>query len=112
MCLLELTVHWNLKPNASTEQIVDLPQVTTWPGPVSEPGGLISCGYLPGRLVGPLIALAQALTLPAISAPQRARSGAISKVIRARSTPRICRPSGNMPPQNAGNPPTWPPKIL
>ena len=30
-----------------------MPQVTIWPGPVSEPGGFISCGYLPGTLVGP-----------------------------------------------------------
>src|SRR5262252_10837809 len=88
MCLLEFVVHRNLKPNASTEQIVDLPHVTTCPGPVSEPGGFISCGYFPGRLVGPVSALAQAFTLPAISVPHRARSGAISKVICARSTPR------------------------
>src|SRR5215471_11304850 len=69
MCLLEFVVHWNLKPNASTEQIVDLPQVTICPGPVSEPGGFMSCGYFPGRLVGPVKALAQALTLPTISVP-------------------------------------------
>src|SRR6516162_8003532 len=37
-----------------------LPQVTSCPGPVSEPGGFISCGYFPGRLVGPVRALAQA----------------------------------------------------
>jgi hypothetical protein len=39
---------------------------------------LISCGYFPGGLVGPMIALAQALTLPTISTPQWPRSGAIS----------------------------------
>jgi hypothetical protein len=88
MCLLELVVHWNWKPKASTEQTVDLPHVTICPGPVSEPGGFISCGYFPGTLVGPVKALVQAFTLPAISVPQCARSGAISKVIRARSTPR------------------------
>src|SRR5690349_20132001 len=84
MCLLELVVHWNLKPNESTEQTVDLPQVTSCgPGPVSLPGAFISWGYLPGLLVGPVSALAQALTLPAISVPQCAWSGAISKLIRA-----------------------------
>jgi hypothetical protein len=72
MCLLELVVHWNLWPKASTEQTVDLPQVTTCPGPVSEPGGLISCGYFPRKLVGPVKAWAQALILPAISVPQGA----------------------------------------
>jgi hypothetical protein len=81
------------------------------PGPVSEPGGLISCGNFPGTLVGPVIALAQAFTLPAISVPQCERSGAISKVIRARSTPRTCRPSVNIPATSAGNPPTCPPKM-
>src|SRR5262245_43026777 len=69
MCLLELVVHSNLKPNASTEHTIDLPQVTSCPGPVSEPGGFISCGYFPGRLVGPVRALAHAFTLPAISTP-------------------------------------------
>jgi hypothetical protein len=69
MCLLELVVHWNLKPNASTEHTIDLPQVTSCPGPVSDPGGFMSCGYFPGRLVGPVRALAQAFTLPAISIP-------------------------------------------
>src|SRR5689334_11204953 len=111
MCLLELVVHWNLKPNASTEQIVDLPQVTICPGPVSEPGGFISCGYFPGTLVGPVSALAQAFTLPAISVPQFSRSGATSKAMRARSTPRTCRPSANNPATKDGNPPTWPPKM-
>src|SRR5262245_35153914 len=77
MCLLEFVVHWNLYPKASTEQIVDLPQVTSCPGPVSEPGGFMSCGYFPGGLVGPVRALAQAFTLPAISVPHWARSGAI-----------------------------------
>src|SRR6266516_5902742 len=47
MCLLEFVVQWNLKPNSSTEQIVDLPQVTSCPGPVSEPGAFMSCGYFP-----------------------------------------------------------------
>src|SRR5262249_18055364 len=37
----------------------------------------MSCGYFPGRLVGPVNAFAQAFTFPAISAPQCARSGAI-----------------------------------
>src|ERR1700751_1427256 len=69
MCLLELVVHWNLKPNASTEHTIDLPQVTSCPGPVSEPGGFMSCGYFPDRLVGPVRALAQAFTLSAISVP-------------------------------------------
>ena len=66
----------------------------------------MSCGYFPGRLVGPVNAFAHAFTFPAISAPQWARSGAISNVIRARSTPRSCRPSGNIAPHCAGNPPT------
>src|SRR5438270_459680 len=71
--------------------MVALPQVTSWgPGPVSLPGAFISCGYFPGELVGPLMALAQALTLPTISTPQCPRSGAISYVILARSTPRSC----------------------
>ena len=42
------------------------------------PGAFISCGCFPGGLVGPMIALAQALTLPTISTPQWPRSGAIS----------------------------------
>jgi hypothetical protein len=37
----------------------------------------MSCGYFPGRLVGPVKASAQAFTFPAISVPQWARSGAI-----------------------------------
>src|SRR6201996_6119943 len=79
MCLAEFSVYSNLKPCASTERIVDFPQVTSCgPGPVSLPGAFISCGYFPGGLVGPLIALAQALTLPMISTPQWPRSGAIS----------------------------------
>ena len=41
-----------------------MPQVAICPGPVSEPGGLISCGYFPGRLVGPVKAWATALTGP------------------------------------------------
>jgi hypothetical protein len=70
MCLAEFSVYSNLKPCASTERIVDFPQVTSCgPGPVSLPGAFISCGYFPGGLVGPLIALAQALTLPMISTP-------------------------------------------
>lgn len=44
MCLLESVVHWNLKPNASTEHTIDLPQVTSCPAPVSDPGGFIRCG--------------------------------------------------------------------
>src|SRR5467141_3696083 len=68
MCLAEFSVYSNLKPCASTDRIVDLPQVTSCgPGPVSLPGAFISCGYFPGGLVGPMIALAQALTLPTIS---------------------------------------------
>src|SRR6516162_5465310 len=55
MCLAEFSVYSNLKPCASTERIVDLPQVTSCgPGPVSLPGALISCGYFPGGLVGPM----------------------------------------------------------
>src|SRR5262249_62151539 len=83
----------NLNPNASTEQVVDLPQVTSCPGPVSEPGAFMSCGYVPGGLVGPVKALAQAFTLPAISVAHWARSDAISKVIPALSTPPSCLPS-------------------
>src|SRR5882724_3112394 len=72
MCLAEFSVYSNLKPCASTDTIVDLPQVTSCgPGPVSLPGAFISCGYFPGGLVGPMIALAQALSLPTISTPQR-----------------------------------------
>src|SRR5215831_18302390 len=112
MCLLELIVHWNLKPNASTEQIVDLPQVTSCPGPVSEPGAFMSCGYFPGGLVGPVKALAQAFTLPAISVPHWARSDAISKVIRALHAPELpafgeqrsddSRESSDLAAENAG----------
>jgi len=65
MCLAEFSVYSNLKPCPSTDRIVDLPQVTSCgPGPVSLPGAFISCGYFPCGLVGPMIALAQALTLP------------------------------------------------
>src|SRR5271167_2644756 len=65
MCLAEFSVYSNLKPCASTDRIVDFPQVTSCgPGPVSLPGAFISCGYFPGGLVGPLMALAQALILP------------------------------------------------
>ena len=79
MCLAEFSVYSNLKPCASTDRIVDSPQVTSCgPGPVSLPGAFISCGYFPGGLVGPMIALAQALTLPTISTPHWPRSGAIS----------------------------------
>src|SRR3990172_8323341 len=47
------------------------PHVTSCaPAPVSQPGAFISCGYFPGRLVGPVSAFAQALTFPAISTPQ------------------------------------------
>src|ERR1700693_5744839 len=104
MCLAEFAVISNLKPNASTERSVDLPQVTSCgPGPVSLPGEFIVCGYLPGLLVGPVSAFAQAFTLPAISTPQWARSGAISKAIRARSTPRTCLPSAKYSATWAGN---------
>src|SRR5437764_8020154 len=90
MCLAEFSVYSNLKPYASTDRIVDFPQVTSCgPGPVSLPGAFISRGYWPGMLVGPSSAFAQALTLPAISTPQCACSGAISKLIFARSTPRL-----------------------
>src|SRR5215510_6890860 len=112
MCLLEFVVHWNLKPNASAEQTVDLPQVTSCgPGPVSLPGAFISCGYFPGRLVGPLIALAHALTLPIISTPQWPRSGAISYLIFARSMPRLCRPPAKHSLTQPGKPPARPPMI-
>src|SRR6478672_10612403 len=89
MCLAEFSVYSNLKPCASTDRIVDFPQVTSCgPGPVSLPGAFISCGYLPGGLVGPLIALAQALTLPMISTPQWPRSGAICcSRLRAKTYP-------------------------
>src|SRR5881392_2253399 len=110
MCLAEFSVYSNLKPCASTDRIVDLPQVTSCgPGPVSLPGAFISCGYLPGLLVGPTSAVAHALTLPAISQPQAPRSGAISQVIFARSTPMSWRPAANNPATRAGNPPTRPP---
>src|SRR5580692_9951097 len=79
MCLAEFSVYSNLKPCASTDRIVDFPQVTSCaPGPVSLPCAFISCGYFPGGLVGPLMALAQALIVPTISTPQWPRSGAIS----------------------------------
>ena len=82
MCLDELVVQCHLKSKASTVQTVDLPQVASCgPGPVSQPGEFMSCGYLPGRLVGPVSALAHAFTFPAISTPQWARSGAISNVM-------------------------------
>src|ERR1700738_3580416 len=48
MCLAEFSVYSNLKPCASTDRIVDFPQVTSCgPGPVSLPGAFISCGYFP-----------------------------------------------------------------
>src|SRR5580704_15635946 len=71
MCLAEFSVYSNLKLYAPTERMVDLPQMTSCgPGPVSLPGAFISCGYFPGGLVGPLMALAQALILLTISTPQ------------------------------------------
>src|SRR5882762_1113780 len=109
MCLAEFSVYSNLKPCASTDRIVDLPQVTSCgPGPVSPPGAFISCGYFPGGLVGPMIALAQALTLPTISTPQWPRSGAISYVILARSMPRLCRPPAKHSLTQPGKPPARP----
>jgi hypothetical protein len=71
MCFAELTVHEKLQPKASTLQTVDLPQVTIWPGPVSDPGGLLILGGSPGVLVGPDRASAQALTFPGMSTPHR-----------------------------------------
>jgi hypothetical protein len=59
MCLREFVVYPDLQPKASTEQTVDLLQATTCPDPVSEPDGLISCGYLLAKLVGPLSAFAR-----------------------------------------------------
>src|SRR5712672_249979 len=112
MCLAEFNVYSNLKPCASTARIVDLPQVTICgPGPVSLPGAFISCGYFPGGLVGPLIALAQALTLPTISTPQWPRSGAISYLICARSMPRLCLPPAKHSLTQPGKPPARPPMI-
>src|SRR6202040_3004960 len=109
MCLAEFSVYSNLKPCASTDRIVDFPQVTICgPGPVSLPGAFISCGYFPGGLVGPMIALAQALTLPTISTPQWPRSGAISYVILARSIPRPCRPPATHSLTQPGKPPARP----
>jgi hypothetical protein len=70
MCLAEFSVYSNLKPCASTDRIVDFPQVTSCgPGPVSLPGAFISCGYFPGGLVGPLIALAQLDLADDVDAP-------------------------------------------
>src|SRR6267142_2606715 len=113
MCLAEFDVYSNLHPYASTERIVDFPQVTSCgPGPVSLPGAFISRGYVPGLLVGPVSAFAQALTLPTISTPQRAWSGAISKAIFARSTPRACRPPAKHSLTQPGKPPARPPMIL
>src|SRR5437773_4263694 len=112
MCFAELTVQPNLWPNASTSRIVDFPQVTSCgPGPVSLPGAFIIWGYLPALLVGPISAFAHALTLPAISQPQEPRSGAISQVMLARSTPMSLRPSANSSATRAGDPPTRPPMI-
>ena len=43
MCLAEFSVYSNLKPCASTDRIVDFPQVASCgPGPVSLPGAFIS----------------------------------------------------------------------
>ena len=79
MCFAELTVQEKSKPNASTLHTVDLPHVTNCgPGPVSEPGALANRGYSPGLLVGPVSASAQALTLPAMSTPQRDWLGVIT----------------------------------
>ena len=106
MCLAELTSQENSKPKALTLQTVALPQVTSCgPGPVSEPGALARRGYSPGLLVGPVSASAQAVTLPAISTPQRDWSGAISKEILARSAPRSWRPSVNRAATLPGKPP-------
>src|SRR5437660_12607176 len=92
MCLAEFSAYSNLKPCASTERIVDLLQVTSCgPGPVSLPGACISCGYFPGGLVGPMIALAQALTLPKISTPLWPRFGAFYYVILGLSMTSLCR---------------------
>jgi hypothetical protein len=52
MCLLESVVHWNLKPNASTEHTIDLPRVTSCPAPVSDPGGFIRCGLFKFSMAG------------------------------------------------------------
>src|ERR1700719_2920606 len=109
MCLAEFSVYSNLKPCASTDRIVDFPQVTTCgPGPVSLPGAFSSCGYFPGGLVGPLMALAQALILPTISTPQWPRSGAIASAKGARAgycAAAVVEPvADDMPPRNVAHP--------
>ena len=46
--MAEFNVYSNLKPCASTDRIVDLPQVTSCgPGPVSLPGAFISLKKMP-----------------------------------------------------------------
>src|SRR6266436_4741837 len=76
----------------------DLPQVTSCgPGPVSLPGTFISCGYFPGGLVGPMIALAQALTLPTIS------TGQLTKISDLLPNAQPCSSSICQPPSPANS---------
>ena len=71
MCLAEFAVYSNLKPNASTERIVDFPQVMSCePGPVSLPWRAHQPRVLARCAGRPNDALAKASTLPAISTPQ------------------------------------------
>ena len=69
----------------------------------------MSCG-ISGRLVGPVRALAQAFTLPAISIPMRP-VGRDLKAYPSALHARTCLPSVNSAATRAGNPPTWPPKM-
>ena len=90
MCLLDFPSARHLRPMASTLAVFDLPQVATWPGPTSEPGGLSVCTRLPRGVVGPVNASACAVTLPGTSARQKERSLATSKVMGTSSIPMGC----------------------
>ena len=60
----------NLKPKPSPSASSERPQVAIWPGPTSDPGGLIVCTRLPGGVVVPVSASARPLIRPGTSACQ------------------------------------------
>jgi len=72
MCLLDQALPVHRKPNPSDCTSSERPQVATWPGPTSEPGGLIVCTRFPGGVVGPVRASARPRTRPGTSACQYA----------------------------------------
>jgi len=64
MCLLERAVPVQSSPKPLVLTSTERPQVATWPGPTSDPGGLIVCTRLPGGVVGPESASARPTTRP------------------------------------------------